>query len=200
MAAGYDAGRRLSSGAQRLRDISLEYTEDELATATLNWAQSRRLGSGSFGEGFKAKVAATGRLVAVKRVLKQRDSTMKEFMILRSLDHPHVLRVNGHFEDEQSLYVVSEFLSGGSVADLLQQQSTPFTEAWAATVIGQTLVAMAYCHREDVVHNDLKPENLLLKGPLAGGGPHIVVSDFGQASPALQDGQCQDPWMIVFSS
>ncbi|CAK0797115.1 unnamed protein product, partial [Prorocentrum cordatum] len=174
--------------------------------------QERRLGSGSFGEVFKAKVASSGLLVAVKRVLKQRESVMKEFpcgnmrvgttsstsrvacsgeyMILQGLSHPHVLQVIGHFEDENSLYVVSEFLSGGSLTDLLQQQSAPFSEAWGALAIRQTLTAMTYCHSAGVVHNDLKPENLLLKSLSVRAGLHIVVSDFGQASSVYQPGQC----------
>lgn len=76
-----------------------------------------------------------------------------EVRILRSLDHPGILRVYEWAEDGRHLYMVMEHLAGG---DLTTQ--APYSEADAARVLTRILSAVAYLHRRGVVHRDLKPE------------------------------------------
>ena len=55
-----------------------------------------------------------------------------------------------------------EYLKGGSLQDLLKSRSDPLTEAEAKTVMLQVLDAIAYCHKNKIVHRDIKPHNILL--------------------------------------
>lgn len=156
----------------------------------------KRLGKGAFGEVFKAVELASSRRFAIKRMTKA-SSDLKEFAVLRELTHPNVLQASDQFEDEANLYVVTEFIPGGSLADRLKAHSktdvtSTFLEPWTAAVFQQVLAGVSYCHAQGVVHNDLKPDNIFLS-QLDGKFPRVVVADFGLASAAFLAGRTDGP-------
>eukprot|EP00550_Attheya_septentrionalis_P003731 CAMPEP_0198281010 /NCGR_PEP_ID=MMETSP1449-20131203/1035_1 /TAXON_ID=420275 /ORGANISM="Attheya septentrionalis, Strain CCMP2084" /LENGTH=725 /DNA_ID=CAMNT_0043976623 /DNA_START=130 /DNA_END=2307 /DNA_ORIENTATION=+ len=110
-----------------------------------------------------------------------------EIVILRSLDHPHIVRPIETFLHRRQLFVVMELCSGG---DLYSRD--PYTEVEAARIIGNVLSAIAFMHSKNVTHRDLKYENIMF----ANSSPNSEVKliDFGLSKkygpedPHLNDG------------
>lgn len=88
-------------------------------------------------------------------------SLYNEINILKSLDHPHIMKLYEVYQDESSVYLVTEYLQGGELFDAILN-SKHFNETIAAKIMKQLLSVIAYCHSNNIVHRDLKPENLLL--------------------------------------
>eukprot|EP00934_Nitzschia_sp_Nitz4_P000490 Nitzschia sp. Nitz4//scaffold133_size116822//66538//68818//NITZ4_003809-RA/size116822-snap-gene-0.5-mRNA-1//1//CDS//3329535402//490//frame0 len=79
-----------------------------------------------------------------------------EIGILRKLDHPHIVRAIETYEHRQRIYIVMEICSGG---DLYSRD--PYTEEQAARIVTSILSAIAYMHSRQILHRDLKYENVL---------------------------------------
>ena len=95
-----------------------------------------------------------------------------EIAILKDLDHPNIVRAIETFEWKGQISIVMELCSGG---DLYARD--PYTEAEAARITGSILSAIAYMHSRNVVHGDLKFENVLFanKSPMS----EVKLIDFG---------------------
>jgi calcium/calmodulin-dependent protein kinase I len=121
----------------------------------------------------------TGERVAIKMVNKEvvekEDSLQSEINILAMVDHPNVVKMHAMFDTPTHLLIVMELMEGGELYDEINARSV-FTEQEAATIIRQLLSALSYLHARNIVHRDLKLENLLLarKGDLT-----IKLADFG---------------------
>ena len=85
-----------------------------------------------------------------------------EINILRSLDHPNIVKMYEFFEDEKRYDIVTEICKGGELFDEIINRGK-FTERDAAILMKQLLMCVNYCHKNNVVHRDLKPENILLE-------------------------------------
>lgn len=115
------------------------------------------------------------------------DELRNEIEILKTLDHPHIVRPIETFEHRNQLFMVMECCSGG---DLYSRD--PYTEEQAARIINSILSAVSYMHEHTIVHRDLKYENILF----VNNSPHaeIKIIDFGlskkyiAACPTLSEG------------
>lgn len=119
-----------------------------------------KLGSGGYGEVFSCVHKETKIERAVK-VLKRSnfcddEAVIKEFNILKELDHPNILRQIEMFSDEEHHYIVTEILKGGELLEEIQAWGN-FIEEDAAELIRHLLSAVNYCHQQGVAHRDLKP-------------------------------------------
>ena len=147
------------------------------------------LGSGAYGEVWLCNHLITNELRAVKILLKDgmpqeemdNSSVFVEVEILKSLDHPNILKVFEYFEDPTRYYIVMEFCKGGDVFDKLEKLSK-FTEPQAATVIAQLLAGLNYLHGRKIIHRDIKPENLLLCESQNPQELNIKIIDFNVAT------------------
>jgi calcium-dependent protein kinase len=127
------------------------------------------IGTGAFAEVWVIKHRRTGDTRASKifkkSELSEEDlnskSMLMEIEILKTLDHPNVLKVYEYFEDSDNFYIVMEYCEGGDVFEKLMQTKT-FTERYAARVIRFVLKGLCYLHSKHVVHRDIKLENLLI--------------------------------------
>ena len=99
-----------------------------------------------------------------------------EVDILRSLDHPNILKLFEFYEDGRNYHLVTEMCTGGELFDRIIEKGH-FNENIAALVMHQVLSAVNYCHANKIVHRDLKPENLLLESNDM--NAPIKVIDFG---------------------
>jgi len=99
-----------------------------------------------------------------------------EINILRSLDHPNIVKMYEFFEDDKRYYIVTEICKGGELFDEIINRGK-FSERDAAILMKQLLMCVNYCHSNNVVHRDLKPENILLEANKD--FDQIKIIDFG---------------------
>jgi serine/threonine protein kinase len=148
-----------------------------------------QLGEGGMGSVFAGTQIALSRRVAIK-VLRAgfgHDSTQSERLIreaqaLSTIRHPNVVEVIdfGKLEDE-SPYVVMEFLDGKDLAQILAQEGRM---AWsrARGILLQVVAGLRAAHRKGVLHRDIKPSNcFLVQDPDAEPGDYVKLVDFGIA-------------------
>jgi serine/threonine protein kinase len=99
----------------------------------------------------------------------------RELEVMKTLDHPAILKGLGSGKYNRIPYLVTEFVNGQSLRDLINV-SAPFDPAKAVSITCKIADGLAYCHKNGVVHRDLKPENILITSD---GQP--VIMDFGLA-------------------
>lgn len=147
--------------------------------------EDKLLGVGSFGVVRRAVNRTNGQNRAVKEVTKDRvediDQLRSEVRLLRSVDHPNLIRLFETFEDSQSFYLVLEYCAGGAMTDLMNKNGLP--EDVVAAAMKQVLTAIAYLHSLNIVHRDVKPDNFLFltNDPRPERSP-LKLIDFGLAA------------------
>lgn len=126
------------------------------------------LGSGQFGVVYGGKHRKTGRDVAVKVIdklrfpTKQESQLRNEVAILQSLRHPGIVNLDCMFETPEKVFVVMEKLHGDMLEMILSSEKGRLPERLTKFLITQILVALRHLHFKNIVHCDLKPENVLL--------------------------------------
>lgn len=125
----------------------------------------QRVGTGSYGEVYKARDLKTGLFAAVKIVkLEHGDnfaSIQQEVLMLRDCVHPNIIAYNGSYLRRDRLWIVMEYCGGGSLQDIYQMTG-PLTELQIAFVCRETLKGLKYLHQRGKVHRDVKGANILL--------------------------------------
>lgn len=110
-------------------------------------------------------------LVIKKQGLKQLGHAPAAVAKIKSVEHPHIIRILGSGKNERIFIVVSEYLSGGSLQDRLTHA---FTLGQWMLMAQQICLALACAHEQAIVHGNLRPSNILLAAD-----NHIKLSDFG---------------------
>ena len=150
-----------------------------------NYESLKELGSGAFGIVFTAKFIETQEKVAVKTILGKRDTTiddntLKEFLLeidfMASFDHPNIARLI--HADKENLCFSLEFAKGGDLYHLVSRQRG-LEEKVARHIFQGILNAVSYLHSKLVVHNDIKPENILIMSHSS--LPVVKLTDFGSS-------------------
>uniref|UniRef100_UPI00358F666D serine/threonine-protein kinase D1-like n=1 Tax=Myxine glutinosa TaxID=7769 RepID=UPI00358F666D len=143
------------------------------------------LGSGQFGVVYGGKHRQSGRDVAIKVIDKLRfpnseDSQLRnEVAILQSLHHPGVVYLESMFETPERIFVVMEKLHSDMLEMILSSEKGRLPERITKFLISQILIALKHLHFKNIVHCDLKPENVLLASSES--FPQVKLCDFGFA-------------------
>jgi hypothetical protein len=132
-----------------------------------------RLGSGGSGVVYLATHQKSGQPVAIKVLLakvvvseKSRNDFLREIEVTKKLRHPNVITLLDHDAVGSTFYFVMEYCRRGSLGELVWQRGGKLSPSEAAPIMLDTLEGLAYCHGQDLVHRDLKPDNVLLaEGP-----------------------------------
>lgn len=141
--------------------------------------QGEFLGEGSFGRVFKGLNEATGELIAVKQLFLSGDSEeevkqlRKEISVMWNLNHANIVRYLGTARTERCLYILLEYVPGGSIANMLQQFGA-FTESLLRRFVSQIVRGAEYLHSKGIIHRDIKGANVLV-----GVDGIAKLSDFG---------------------
>eukprot|EP00304_Pavlova_gyrans_P007297 CAMPEP_0206058624 /NCGR_PEP_ID=MMETSP1466-20131121/47096_1 /ASSEMBLY_ACC=CAM_ASM_001126 /TAXON_ID=44452 /ORGANISM="Pavlova gyrans, Strain CCMP608" /LENGTH=527 /DNA_ID=CAMNT_0053433921 /DNA_START=24 /DNA_END=1604 /DNA_ORIENTATION=+ len=141
----------------------------------------RVLGEGNYSRVFLGTLAATGQQVAVKviekrkleRYKKQAEALMEKH-VLSSCSHPFMVRLHHTFQDPTCLYLCTEYVPGGELWN--KSHKTGVRQSLAVFYASELLDVLEYLHAKEIVHRDVKPENILI----AADG-HIKLIDFGTA-------------------
>ncbi|XP_055051312.2 serine/threonine-protein kinase SIK3 homolog isoform X1 [Misgurnus anguillicaudatus] len=143
------------------------------------YEMERTIGKGNFAVVKLATHMITKAKVAIKIVDKTQldDENLKkifrEVQIMKMLRHPHIIRLYQVMETERMIYLVTEYASGGEIFDHLVAHGR-MAEKEARKKFKQIIAAVYFCHCRNIVHRDLKAENLLLDHNL-----NIKIADFG---------------------
>jgi calcium-dependent protein kinase len=146
-------------------------TRDGLNAYDLDKA-SGLLGHGSFGKVLKGRNKVTRSVCAVKQIEKKlrnqissKPAVRSEIAIMQRLDHPHIVKLIDHFEDDSCYYLAMEMCAGGKLIDFIAE-GHHYQESDAATIMQQVFCAVEHLHERHIVHADLKPDNMLFESKL----------------------------------
>ena len=140
------------------------------------------LGEGSYGKVFKAREISTGRVIAVKKMSignsqSKYNKIIKEINLLKSLDHPNIVKYYDFFQEEEYIYLMMEYLEGCTLKQYIKKNEN-ISEDNARIIIKQLLTALSYLHYTcDICHRDVKPENIMFKEK--NDINHLKLLDFG---------------------
>jgi calcium-dependent protein kinase len=151
----------------------------------LDYKKVNFLGEGSFAAVYRVQNRITDSIRAMKVINKSSACSeeddkeiFNEINILRTLDHPNILKIFEFYSNKESYSIVTELCSGGELFQEIVDKG-PFNESYSAYVMFQVLSAINYCHNMKIVHRDLKPENILITERDKNGFPRIKICDFG---------------------
>jgi serine/threonine protein kinase len=140
------------------------------------------LGAGGMGEVFKARHTLLDAYFAVKVIHKDltrnpeiRQRFIQEAKFLAKLDHPGIMRLRNVFEEDERLYIVTDYLKGETLGRVLGR-SRDVTLEDGMDWLYQIAAGVDYAHKSGVVHRDLKPANIMV---LENG--NLQILDFGLA-------------------
>eukprot|EP00760_Papus_ankaliazontas_P008505 PhM_4_TR13856/c0_g1_i1/m.26375 len=139
------------------------------------------VGRGTYGQVYKVRSKATGAIMAAK-VLKKHDvmdlsSVVSEQQLLRDVRHPFIIRLHTAFQTTKQLCFLFDYLSAGELFfHLRQRDDLCFDEPTARFYIAQLGCAVGYLHERNILHRDIKAENLVLDGD-----GNVILTDFGFA-------------------
>ncbi len=162
----------------------------------------RLIGSGGMGEVYLAEDTRISRQIAIKVVrnetlpYSETDSSkdiqrlfLREAKAIATLNHPHILSLFDYGEssvnDTVLTYMVMPYCSNGSLATWLRLRSNSSSQPLAPQEVVQILLqaadALQHAHNQGIIHQDVKPQNFLIRGWRDSHVPDLVLSDFGLA-------------------
>lgn len=137
----------------------------------------QKLGEGGFGEVWKAEHSQIpGKYVAIKIPTnpESMDLLKKEAVFQDQLDHPRIVKTIGLNTRNDPPYFIMEFVEGKNLRQLMLEDGI-LPPPYAIDIAVQVLEALAYAHSQNIVHKDIKPENILVEKK------KVSVSDKGKA-------------------
>nr|XP_014343870.1 PREDICTED: mitogen-activated protein kinase kinase kinase kinase 5 isoform X2 [Latimeria chalumnae] len=140
----------------------------------------QRVGSGTYGDVYKARNLQTGELAAVKIIkLEPGDDfsvIQQEIFMVKECKHPNIVAYFGSYLSREKLWICMEYCGGGSLQDIYHVTG-PLSELQIAYVCKETLQGLAYLHSKGKMHRDIKGANILLTDH-----GDVKLADFGVAA------------------
>eukprot|EP01084_Bolivina_argentea_P051631 94995_1 len=186
----YDEEERIFEHITSFDTIS---EQNYIATQRMEWKKGDMLGRGAYGTVYMGLNQTSGKLMAVKQVqvvpnngiVKNSNGVQKadqyvqslesEIAVLSNLSHKNIVKYIGTQRDEYNLYIFLEYISGGSISQLLQTFGS-FDENVTRIYTRHILEGLQYLHSHRIVHRDIKGGNILIDN---NGIPKLA--DFGAA-------------------
>ena len=148
------------------------------------------IGKGKFGVVNLGIHKKTGQQVAIKIMNKENIKTIEdkelvriEIDILKFCHQPNIVRLLDHLENNQYIFIVMEYVEGGTLRQYLKKRKFNFSERQASNIMLQIVSAIKYLHQYGIAHRDLKPDNILITQQNDFG--IIKIMDFGLSKIVL---------------
>eukprot|EP00985_Skeletonema_marinoi_P015078 scaffold7689_cov117-Skeletonema_marinoi.AAC.3 len=191
--------RRLNIQRSRtMRIMSSKATQNRTLASLydIDWKQEP-IGEGAFGHVLLATHKSSGERVAIKRIPKKlasHEDFQREMEALLRIQkwggHPHICALREHFDEGGYYYLILDLVEGGEMFDHLVNHGA-YSEADAARLVREVASALDFLHGIGVVHNDIKPENLMLSSDERTHGV-VQIVDFGCAEVEGEDDDDDD--------
>jgi len=127
-----------------------------------------KIGEGAFGVVYKVKSKKFKFIRAMKKIAKAKlinpndsESFVNEIKILQKLEHPNIIKIYELFEDEESFFIVTEYIGEGNLLNKIEAMEDR-NEVIIGIIMNQLISSVAYLHKNNIVHGDLKPENIMI--------------------------------------
>ena len=153
---------------------------------------SKELGAGSFGHVYLVTHKKTKANYAIKAIDKRNKSNIeekpyfrREVEVMYKIHHPNVVKLYGHFEDNNYCYFIMEYIPKGNIFGLIpQDKKKRVSTQLVASLIKDVISAVYFLHNMNppIIHRDIKPENVLLTDTLA-----AKLTDFGWSNYIQED-------------
>lgn len=143
------------------------------------------LGRGQFGVVQKMKSKINGQIYAIKRIIKEPENKMQKKNVVREeyimdvLSHPNIIKLYKIFEDNEHIYFVSEYIDGINLEKYVinfknNNPNSHIDQNFVINIFKQILIGLTFLHEKNVLHRDIKPDNILLDR-----NNNIKIADFG---------------------
>ena len=144
----------------------------------------KMLGEGSFGEVWLVKHKILNKEYAMKIIDKTPYSNVNQIIneinILKTLDHPNILKILEFHLTADKFYIVTDYCPEGELFHEIDKKNQ-FSEKETSYILYQILQAVRYIHKMRVLHRDIKPENIMIMGREPTGLLRVKLIDFGTA-------------------
>lgn len=125
------------------------------------------LGKGFFGQVYKVTTRDTAEVMVLKELYRVDEEAQKNFLkevaVLRSLNHTNVLRFIGVLYKEKKLHLVTEYIAGGTLRELIHDIGQPLPWEQRVSFAKDIAAGMAYLHSMNIIHRDLNSHNCLVR-------------------------------------
>ena len=128
-----------------------------------------RIGIGGMAEVYRAQDSTLGRVVAVKVMLPQfaadpfsPSASAREAAAAANLQSPYIVNVYDWGQDDETYYIVMEFVRGSDLKTAIQQRGA-INQRKAAEIGTQVCQALTVAHNQDIIHRDIKPQNIMVQ-------------------------------------
>jgi calcium-dependent protein kinase len=145
----------------------------------------KKLGDGSFGSVYLVHHRLNKMERAMKKIKKSNstssqdeDEVLNEINILKKLDHPNIVKIFEFYNTKDAYYLITEFCQEGELYDKIKHK---FTEQQIAIIFHQVFSGLNYLHINNIIHRDLKLENILVDQVDQNHNLMIKIIDFGTA-------------------
>ena len=172
--------KRLSNVINFNSDIFIQKLEND---PFYEYSKEKLIGKGAYGEVYLVKHNITGTIRAMKVIAKNNEEEqltdeeiLNEINILKKIDHPNIVKILEFYSNKSKYYLILEFCEGGNLYEFLDENK--LSEFQVIYIMFQILSAMNYCHNMNILHRDLKPDNILIKKS-ENGLCRVKICDFG---------------------
>ena len=144
--------------------------EREACKTDFESLEDKSIGKGGFGSVWKVRHKITRQIFAIKVINKESivkqnmiEQTNREIEIMYKLDHPHIIKLYSHFEDDEDFCLIMQIASKGQLYSVIKRLKR-LDQRTAAQYMREVISAIKYLHTRNppIIHRDIKPENILL--------------------------------------
>ena len=168
-------------------DESELYDDKEMGDKLEDFEIQQILGKGSYGFVAKVRSKKNNKIYAMKQIdlskvgsQKEVELCKREVLLLQKLNHPNINKYYKSFSMNNCLYIIMEFMDNGDLSGFIKAHekfNKPVREVEVWNILLQSMNALEYIHKENVVHRDIKPANLFMTNDKT-----IKIGDFGVAA------------------
>jgi serine/threonine-protein kinase ULK2 len=163
-----------------------------------NYVIQSKVGSGSYAQVYKAVHKSSGEIFAIKMIAKEKlgnderlyTNLESEIRIMRDYIHPNVVRLYENLTSGRNIYLILEYCPGGDLTKFIRK-THHLSDMVARVFFVQLVDGLSFLHSRNVIHRDIKPQNILLTESSA--AATIKIADFGFAKHLTEAAMAQTP-------